>query len=128
MSIRLWPSAQAVLAALIVLAFLQAAVLAPRTGLGYILIVGAACIVAWRLRVGTSLVIPGIGAILLLVLAFTPPLMNLALCANAHICRTPSSIEAARGLSLMLGLVWSAGLAVAFGSALKSRAKALAAV
>ena len=127
MNMRFWPSAQGVLAALILLAFLQGAVMAPRTGLGYILVVGAACIVAWRLRVGTSLVIPGIGAILLLILAFTPPLINLALCAYPHICRTPSSIEAATGLSLTLGLVWSAGLAVAFGSALKSRAKASAA-
>ena len=121
MKVLMWRSAQGTLAVLIALAFLVGAMTPYQISLGYFLISGAACIAAWRLRVGATVVLPATGAGLLLVLAFTPPLINLALCAYPHICQTQSSVEAARGLSLWLGLMWSVGLALAFGLTLGSR-------
>ncbi|MDQ3125776.1 MAG: hypothetical protein M3Q74_09250 [Pseudomonadota bacterium] len=124
MKMRFWHLAQAILAALIVLAFLLGAMMPPRIGLGYFLIVGAACIVAWRLHVGTNIMIPCVGAVFVLVLAFTPSLINFTLCTHPHICQTPDSMEAAWGLSLTLGIMWCVGLAAAFGLAFMSRRQA----
>ena len=124
MKTGMWRSAQGILAVLIALAFVVAAITPYQISLGYFLISGAACIVAWRLRVETGIAVPSVAALVLLGVAFTPPLMNLALCSYPHICRTQSSVEAARGLSLSLGLVWSHGLILAFGLALGSRGQA----
>jgi hypothetical protein len=121
----IWRAAQSVLVVLIALALLVAAMTPPVIGLGYLLISGTACVATWRLRTGATIVIPAIGAILLLGLAFTPPLINLALCDVPHICRTASSIDAAQGLSWIFGLVWSLGLALAFGLAIRSRSRNL---
>jgi hypothetical protein len=112
------------LAALIVLAFLLGAMMPPRISLGYFLILAAAYVVAWRLRVGTNTIIPGVGAMLVPALAFTPPLINFALCEYPHICQTPDSVEAAWGLSLTLGIMWCVGLALAFGLTVISRRQA----
>lgn len=120
----MWRSAQGTLAVLIALAFLVGAITPYQISLGYFLISGAACIVAWRLRVEATVVLPATVAGLMLVLAFTPPLINLGLCRYPHICQTPNSLEAASGLSVTLGLVWCVGLAVAFGLSLMSRRQA----
>lgn len=117
----MWRSAQVVLAVLVTLAFLVAAMTPYQISLGYFLISAAACIVAWRLRVGTGIAIPSVAALLLIGLAFAPPLMNLALCSYPHICQTQSSVEAAEKLSVSLGLVWSLGLTLTFGLVFGSR-------
>jgi hypothetical protein len=117
----MWRSAQGTLAVLIALALLVGAMTPYQISLGYFFISGAGCIVTWRLRVGATVALSATGAGLLLVLAFTPPLINLALCTYPHICQTQNSVDAARALSLWLGLIWSVGLALAFGLTLGSR-------